>query len=115
MCNILSAFHYIYCQLKNQKNPQNPDDFSLWDHIYPKGKDGMPIYNSSGKYIVKLYWLGNWRKITVDDSIPLDAKGRPLLVRSALQHELWPLILSKAILKIAELRYFFGTIYLYIY
>jgi len=104
MCNILSAFHYIFCNWRNQKNAQNPDDFSLWDHIYPKGKDGMPTYNSSGKYIVKLYWLGNWRKITVDDSIPVDAKGRPLLIRSALQHELWPLILSKAIIKVAELR-----------
>jgi hypothetical protein len=105
MCNIISAFHYMYSQWKKQKNPQNPDDFSLWDHIYPKGKDGVPVYNSSGKYVVKLYWLGNWRKITVDDSIPVDSKGRPLLIRSALQHELWPLILSKAILKIAELSY----------
>ncbi|ORX54195.1 hypothetical protein BCR36DRAFT_322497 [Piromyces finnis] len=112
MCNILSAFHYIYCNWRNQKNAQNPDDFSLWDHIYPKGKDGMPSYNSSGKYIVKLYWLGNWRKITVDDSIPVDSKGRPLLVRSVVQHELWQLILSKAIVKVAELSYREGDEYM---
>jgi len=73
MCNIISAFHYMYSQWRNQKNPQNPDDFALWDHIYPKGKHGMPVYNSSGKYIVKLYWLGNWRKITVDDCVAADA------------------------------------------
>lgn len=85
--------------------PSPSDEFVPWDHIYPKGKDGLPLYNISGKYIVKLYWMGQWRKITVDDKIPVDANGRPLLISSPFAHEVWPLILCKALVKVASTSY----------
>ncbi|KAJ3342653.1 hypothetical protein HDU93_001633 [Gonapodya sp. JEL0774] len=76
-----------------------------WDRIYPKGKDGLPSYNSSGKYAVKLYHLGAWRKIVVDDRVPVDAKGKPLLIRAPTVNEAWPAILCKAMLKVAAASY----------
>ncbi|KXS19272.1 hypothetical protein M427DRAFT_29210 [Gonapodya prolifera JEL478] len=85
----------------------SPDDPSSapWDRIYPKGKDGFPSYNSSGKYAVKLYHLGAWRKVVVDDRVPVDSKGRPLIIRSPSLHESWPLILCKAVIKVAAASY----------
>ena len=37
--------------------------------------------------------------MVVDDSIPCDANGAPLLLTSANSNEIWPLILSKVIWK----------------
>jgi hypothetical protein len=39
---------------------------SILSKIYPK-KDGMPCYNPSGRYWVKLYYQGKERKIEIDD------------------------------------------------
>jgi hypothetical protein len=82
-------------------------DFPLapWELIYPKSKDGTPIYNPSGKYAVKLYWMGGWKKILLDDRMPLDADGKPLVVTSCVPHEIWPMLLCKALFKIATARW----------
>lgn len=90
-----------------------------WEHVYslvqklPVAKTaGAPgqaaltyNYNPAGKYVVKLFWLGQWRKITVDDTMPFDDADRPLLPVTSLAHEIWPLVLTKALLKVAALTY----------
>ena len=43
--------------------------------------------------------MGDWRRVTVDDRIPVNAFGAPLLVGS-MPSQLWPLILSKAVIKL---------------
>ena len=40
---------------------------------------------------------GMWRKVTIDDTVPVDADGNILLPRSSLAGELWPLLLAKAL------------------
>jgi hypothetical protein len=69
----------------------------LWKSVYPQLPTGRPCYNASGKYCVRLFLAGKWRKITVNDSIPLDADGLPVISCSSDSLEMWPLILSKAI------------------
>jgi len=78
------------------------DGSYLWENIYPKGHDGLPTVNPNGKYAVKLFMQGEWRTVFVDDSIPFDNEGRPMLPMSALEgptREIWPLLLCKAVLK----------------
>lgn len=109
MIHVLNIFHFIYDQGKSTR--QSPgEEFCLWDCIYPKGKDGLPTYNPSGRYAVKLFWLGSWRKIIVDDRIPCCVDGKPIVISSPLITELWPVLITKAILKIAVYRYLVNSL-----
>lgn len=45
--------------------------------------------------------MGEWRTVTIDDRIPVDLFGQFLLV-GVRPLQLWPLLLSKAILKVKE-------------
>ncbi len=38
----------------------------------------VPCYNPCGRYAVKLFAAGRWRKVEVDDCIPLDAARCPV-------------------------------------
>jgi len=62
----------------------------LWQAIYPKFKSQRPYYNPSGKYCVKLFLAGKWRKVTVSDVLPVEADGRPAIASSSEAYELWP-------------------------
>jgi len=83
------------------------EEWRPWSLIYslnkPGGKEHKPLVNPSGKYICKLFWCGKWRKIVVDDAIPCDEDGTPLLIVSDNLNEIWPLIISKALLKLSAL------------
>ncbi|KAI8821854.1 uncharacterized protein EV422DRAFT_619596 [Fimicolochytrium jonesii] len=111
MRTILCNLHFLYDQIKQSRASGGPgaasvpDEYAPWDHIYPKTKDGLPMYNVSGKYAVKLFWLGAWRKVTVDDRIPVDSEGRVLLISTPVAHEIWPMLLTKAILKVVSTSY----------
>ena len=69
----------------------------LWEAIYPQDAKGLPRYNPGGKYIVRLHVAGAWRAVVVDDRVPVDAAGAPLLLTSSDPTELWPLLLTKAL------------------
>jgi hypothetical protein len=68
--------------------------------IYPHGKDNTPSVNVSGKYAIRLFWQGQWRRILVDDRLPVDSNNHPLIPFSASKNEIWIMLLMKALLKI---------------
>lgn len=54
---------------------------------------------------MRLHYMGYWRRILIDDTVPVDKGGRPLLPRTSNNAELWPILLAKALLKIASLSW----------
>eukprot|EP00053_Salpingoeca_punica_P017151 m.164194 g.164194 ORF g.164194 m.164194 type:complete len:791 (-) comp17129_c0_seq1:337-2709(-) len=72
----------------------------ILNSIYPQDANGTPIFNPYGKYFVRLFVNGAWRKVVVDDTLPVDATGNLLCSFSDDRDEFWVSIIEKAYLKV---------------
>ncbi|XP_017669268.1 PREDICTED: androglobin isoform X6 [Lepidothrix coronata] len=63
-----------------------------------KWDPGKPGKEKAGKGQIS----GCWRKIIVDDTMPFSEEENLLLPATACQNELWPMLLSKALIKVAN-------------
>nr|CAD7394357.1 unnamed protein product [Timema cristinae] len=126
-----SLMRWIVCSVMNLYHLAEKDPFPVegecpnffptggrvwkpWHHVYSmckvgKGQGHKSTVNPFGKYIVRLYFMGTWRRITVDDYIPVDQNNRILLPTCDKPYEIWPMILTKALLKIASLVWGHGN------
>lgn len=71
--------------------------------IFPQNKEGIPIYNPEGKYIVKLWLNGVARQVIVDDRLPIDRSSNLLCSHTSGSRnclELWVTIIEKAYMKL---------------
>lgn len=80
----------------------NRNEQVLSSILYPFDKArGIPKVSSSGKYILKLYFNGCFRRVTIDERLPSSITDRTLYVVDRLNPQLiWPALLEKAYLKI---------------
>jgi hypothetical protein len=72
-----------------------------WENIQPRaGRGGAAPANLSGKYAVRVFHQDEWRCLVVDDLVPVDANGVCLFPTTTSALEIWPWIVSKAVLKL---------------
>jgi hypothetical protein len=63
-------------------------------------KQNWAKFNEKGRYLIKLFYHGEWRAVTVDDSVPLNAENHSILPISSNAFEIWPLLVGKALIKL---------------
>ncbi|KAL3666769.1 hypothetical protein V7S43_008390 [Phytophthora oleae] len=101
----MASYFRMVEQLYNSNVEQGADSVPstppfLWQSIFPQDSSGHPVYNPGGKYSVKLFVFGRWRRIDVDDKLPLDADGNVVYLASSMKNEIWPCLLVKALYKV---------------
>ena len=72
---------------------------TIFSNIYPQ-QNGTPFYNPNGHYAIKLYFMGKPRRIDIDDRMPCNINGEYIFPRCEDLSELWPALLTKALLKL---------------
>lgn len=91
-CSIVASF----CAAAERRNGSRDQ---LSQIVFPHGtKDGSVSEN--GKYVVKLLINGCYRRVVVDDFLPMSAQGPIFTVSQSWPELIWPAILEKAYLKV---------------
>jgi len=99
-CSFLSALSVL---AEYERRFEDPVLSSI---IFPKGESKYPIaragptLNPHGKYGCRLFLNGTFRKVVVDDFVPLRKEGRLLCAHSGNAREMWVTLLEKSFVKI---------------
>ena len=92
--------------IKDRKIIDSSTGQHLHHKIYPQ-VNGIPVYNDAGMYWLKLYHMGRAVKIEIDDKIPCSVKEKvSLLPKTNNSNEMWPMLFTKALLKLQQLHMF---------
>ena len=67
--------------------------------IFPQ-ENGQPVINPSGRYCIRLYLNGCWRRVLIDTMLPFSNSGKILGSYSADKSELWVSLIEKAYMKV---------------
>lgn len=111
--SLLDESKWIGSQLQLIKQRNILDIYTqepIWKKIYPQ-VDGMPVICRSGRYWVKLYYMGKEIKVEVDDEVPLGSQLQHLFPISSKPTERWTLIITKALVKLLAINNSGSNIY----
>ena len=98
---VTSQFQFIRDRAIRDVDSSEP----IWQRIYPQ-ENGLPVVSPTGKYWVKLRFMGKERRVEIDDRIPCSNKGQPIFPRTTDHNEIWPQLLMKAVLKVYSYKWF---------
>lgn len=104
---LISAFRLVERFFQDTKNATNAP--FLWRGIYPQLPSGKPVLNKAGKYCVRLFVAGKWRKVTVLDVFPIH-NGQVAVASSSNPLELWPSILAKGLYTVFTATGYYHTL-----
>ncbi|ETO16918.1 hypothetical protein RFI_20419, partial [Reticulomyxa filosa] len=68
--------------------------------LFPQNAKGEPVISPNGKYVVRLFLNGCFRKVEIDDYLPVSKAGQLLCSYSTDPNEFWVSLLEKAFLKV---------------
>ncbi|KAJ2719344.1 cysteine protease, partial [Coemansia sp. Cherry 401B] len=71
----------------------------ITQHMYPQSRSGAPAFNPAGKYMVKLFVNGLWRRVIIDDLLPVAENGK-LLCTYSIMSDIGQCLMEKAFLKV---------------
>ena len=97
--NFMKAFNSALMIVAQCQSMIAPGNYA-WELVHPQAGPipNCPTYNPFGKYAVKLFIGGAYRRIIIDDKLPCDANGHSLL--TVTEHkEIWPALIAKAAMK----------------
>ncbi|KAF2752080.1 cysteine proteinase [Sporormia fimetaria CBS 119925] len=73
----------------------------LLSNIWPRNAETQPMLSTNGKYVLRLNFNGCWRKVVIDDRLPVSKTHRLLHVIDRNNPSLlWPALIEKAYLKV---------------
>nr|CCA14224.1 conserved hypothetical protein [Albugo laibachii Nc14] len=91
----------VFRLIQEIRNKWRCSSFQLpWESVHPQDAKGLPMYNAGGRYSIRLYVLGRWRSIDVDDRLPVDEEGASIYLSTMHTSDLWLALLCKAIAKL---------------
>lgn len=80
-----------------------PELYTLWAHVFHPWdyEKQEPTLSYSGKYVFRLYFNGCYRKVIIDDRLPMSKTDRKMYVIDRNSPgNMWPALLEKAYLKV---------------
>ncbi|UYV60305.1 CAPN7 [Cordylochernes scorpioides] len=72
----------------------------LTNKLFPQNRQGQPLFNPCGKYMVKLHINGIYRKVVIDDRLPMGDHRQLLCSFSSNRDEFWVSLFEKAYMKV---------------
>ncbi|KAI5305784.1 hypothetical protein KEM56_003339, partial [Ascosphaera pollenicola] len=100
-CSVVASMCAVLAH--NVKHPGSSRQLLLTD-LFPRDETThLPILSNSGKYILRLYFNGCYRKITIDDRLPTCVSTSTTTIHVIDRNNpslLWPCLIEKGYLKI---------------
>ncbi|EGO00763.1 hypothetical protein SERLA73DRAFT_178686 [Serpula lacrymans var. lacrymans S7.3] len=72
----------------------------LLSSLFPQGQDSMPVLSPEGRYDVKIFVNGEYRRVIVDDKLPFNCDGVLIGLSTGSKLQLWPSVIEKAYMKL---------------
>ncbi|MDI1488449.1 MAG: cysteine protease [Ramalina farinacea] len=95
-CSVVASL----CAITSRTERGFPDVFSSIFHPWDK-ENNRPAASPSGRYVLRYYFNGTYRRVIIDDRLPMSISERRLFVIDRNDDRLlWPALVEKAYLKV---------------